>query len=174
MKQQSVLDPWIQQSGTPATKRSHQTLLDGWMIAVSRNVLPEIVTQPLNNDSGSEHDAVDLYRGMPALNSDSDDSSVDSRSNTPAPPPSDGYLWNLVPPINNQFLDANTIHSESSSSYSSEGSMTDDSFVCDDEVSDDEEKFTEAEQLELLALFPKTAHRILPKLFNQRPDHSGL
>jgi hypothetical protein len=52
--------------------------------------------------------------------------------------------------------------------------MTDDSFVCDDEVSDDEEKFTEAEQLELLALFPKTAHRILPKLFNQRPDHSGL
>jgi hypothetical protein len=164
MQQQSVLDAWIQHPVALTAKRSHQTLLDGWIIASSSSTRndhhPESAMQPLSDDSGSDRDAVDLYRDMPALNSDSDDSSVDSRPDLPIPE-SDGYLWNLVPPINYQYLDADAIHTESSSSDSSEDCLSDDSFVCDEE-----EVYTWAEQSELMALFPKTV-LLLPNLFKR-------
>lgn len=67
---------------------------------------------------------------------------------------SDGYLWNLVPPINNQYLDLDTTHINISSSESSEASESSNSFVCNDDTYTDEQ----LEQLQLM--FPVTTRRL--------------
>jgi hypothetical protein len=166
MKLRSVLDSWIGLSDDSKHKRLRQTMLDGWV--VPNNVIQPNEQQlhsptlplPLNLDIDAEHNnaAVDLL--MPALISDSDDSSISSDRDESdpmleiAPPPSDGYLWNLVPPVSYQYLDSSTIHTtDSSRSNSSDGNQSDDSFVCDDDV-----VYTTAEVLTLTKMFPKTAH----------------
>jgi len=179
--QRSVLDSWIGLSDDPSHKRLRQTMLDGWVLPNIQPNEPQLhsppVPLPLNHDTDAEHDiaAVDLL--MPELISDSDDGSDDDSisgdndallllrsgcnglhllipgTNIPLPP-SDGYLWNLVPPANHQYLDLGSciIHTtDSSRSNSSDGSQSDDSFVCDDDA-----VYTAAEKLVLNKMFPKT------------------
>ena len=183
MSQRSGLDAWLSRSDNSQLKFPRQTLLDGWVLSVPPvtphdPIPPNLelhgntlslempsITSPLNNGSDGEDDraAVDLYGPMPALNSDSEDGSVDSDSVSDtdvsdheiAVAPMDGYLWNLVPPANYQYLDADTLHTFSSDSVSSEDMalQSDDDFVCHEE-----EDYSEAEALLLIKMFPKNAH----------------
>jgi hypothetical protein len=161
MMQRSVLDSWIGLSEDSNHKRLRQTMLDGWVLPNNAIQLNEqqlhspIIPLPLNLDIDAEHDntAVDLL--MPGLTSDSDDASISSDHPVLAitSPPSDGYLWNLVPPVNYQYLDSSIIHTtDSSRSNSSDGNHSDDSFVCDEDV-----VYTDADVLTLTKMFPKTA-----------------
>ena len=68
-----------------------------------------------------------------------------------------GYLWNAVPPRSSQYLDLEAVHAGSDTSEgstsSSDGSLSDSSFISKDDPRD---SHNEAELTELQKMFPKT------------------
>jgi hypothetical protein len=138
-----------------------------------------IFPTPNCSDSDPEQQAYDLYSKIPEIVSDSSDSNISrdvaectatssamfpnkrhrdqhyiSANVTTETAPSDGYLWNLIPPYSKQYLDLNTVHSESSSSRSRDSSQSDDSIVCEDGA------YTKSDIDQLQLLFPITTRRM--------------
>ena len=151
MTHHSVLDSWLGNEAKSKHKFQRQTNLDGWIQHIA-------IAIPNTECDSDDQQGQDLYKNMPALISDSDNSSIDSDSDVPGSmlTPSDGYLWNLVPAVNNQYLDLSIMHPVSSGSNSPESNESDDSFVCEDEV-----PYTAEEALLLQQMFPKTAHKYI-------------
>jgi hypothetical protein len=165
---------------------SQQTKLDTWRAnckawELLTSVKPVPKRQKLNGS------AIDLLSDMPALVSDSDDCSIQSDSEYPiskevrhwalqvCQPPeevtdgADGYLWNAVPPVSNQYLDESAAYNSADNSAGSDHDDSDESLSDDFVCSDDEMALTEEESVAMSKFAPRTANHLAD---SRNLDHS--